>query len=150
MLVQQLMTKNVKVIDSSATLLEAAEIMRDQDLGALPVADAGRPIGMLTDRDIVVRAIADAKDPAQTRVRDVITPRLTTIFADRDVREAADLMAKDQIRRLLVIDHQQTPVGILSLGDIGRSDMATDAGAQALQGVSEPDHTRAWQQSSKP
>ena len=124
--------------------------MRDQDLGALPVADAGRAIGMLTDRDIVVRAIAEAKDPAQTRVREVITPRLTTIFADRDVREAADLMAKDQVRRLLVIDHQQMPVGILSLGDIARSNAVADSGAQALQGVSEPEHDHAWQQSSKP
>lgn len=140
MIVQELMTKNVKVIDSSATLMEAAEIMRDEDIGALPVADAGRPIGMVTDRDIVVRAIAEAKDPAQTRVRDVITPRLTTIFADRDVREAADLMAKDQVRRLLVVDHQQTPVGILSLGDIVRGDTASDASADALQGVSAPEH----------
>lgn len=120
MQVQELMTKNVKVIDSTATLHEAAEMMRDADIGVLPVADGGRPIGMLTDRDIVVRALADWKDPAQTRVRDVITPRVRTIYADRDVSEAAELMAKEQIRRLLVLDHQQVPVGILSLGDIGR------------------------------
>lgn len=148
MQVQELMTKNVKVIDSTATLQEAAEMMRDSDIGALPVADGGRPIGMLTDRDIVVRAIADLKDPAQTRVRDVITPRLRTIYADRDISEAAELMAKEQIRRLLVIDRQQSPVGILSLGDIGRESAAMNGAAKALQGVSEPG--RPPQRSSKP
>jgi CBS domain-containing protein len=148
MQVRELMTKNVKVIDSTATLNEAAEMMRDADIGVLPVADAGRPIGMLTDRDIVVRALADYKDPAQTRVRDVITPRVRTIYADRDVREAAELMAKEQLRRLLVIDHHQAPVGILSLGDIAREDAATSEGAHALQGVSEPD--RGQIRTSKP
>lgn len=144
MQVREVMTKNVKVIDSTATLLEAAEMMRDQDIGALPVADGGRPIGMLTDRDIVVRALAEYKDPAQTRVREVITPRLTTIAADREVSEAAELMAKDQIRRLLVLDDRQTPVGILSLGDIGRTEHGS--GAEALRGVSEPEHEHDWQQ----
>lgn len=148
MQVQELMTKNVKVIDSTATLHEAAEMMRDADIGVLPVADAGRPIGMLTDRDIVVRALADYKDPAQTRVRDVITPRVRTIYADRDVNEAAELMAKEQIRRLLVLDHHQVPVGILSLGDLGRGDSASTQAAHALHGVSEPD--RPQERSSKP
>lgn len=143
MQVQEIMTKNVRVIDSSTTLVEAAEIMRDEDVGALPVGDGGRPIGMLTDRDIVVRALAEYKDPAQTLVREVITPRLTTIYADRDVSEAAELMAKDQVRRLLVIDHRQAPVGILSLGDIGRNQYASQAGAHALGGVSD-DTQHSW------
>ena len=151
MQVHELMTRNVKVIDSTATLLEAAEMMRDEDIGALPVADAGRPIGMVTDRDIVVRALAEYKDPAQTPVRDVITPRLSTIYADRDISEAAALMAKEQVRRLLVLDHHQDPVGILSLGDIGRSEASSSVGAKALQGVSEPEHEHAWQERrSKP
>jgi CBS domain-containing protein len=150
MQVQELMSRNVQMIESSATLQEAAEMMRTSEVGALPVAEGGRPIGMLTDRDIVVRAIAELKDPTQTLVREVITPRLSIVYADQDVREAAELMAKDQIRRLLVVDAQQAPIGILSLGDIGRSTAASDAGAQALQGISEPEHQHAWQQSSKP
>lgn len=137
MQVQQLMTRNVKIIDSSTTLVEAAEIMRDLDIGALAVGDEGRPIGMLTDRDIVVRALAEYKDPAHTTAREVITPRLSTIQADADITEAAELMARDQVRRLLVIDHTQVPVGILSLGDIGRSELADSAGANALQGVTD-------------
>jgi CBS domain-containing protein len=144
------MTRNVKVIDSTATLLEAAELMRDADIGALPVADAGRPIGMLTDRDIVVRALADYKDPNQTRVRDIITPRLSTIYADQDISEAAELMAKQQVRRLLVLDHDKAPVGILSLGDIGKADSAASEGAHALHGVSEPHREYEAQRGSKP
>jgi CBS domain-containing protein len=144
------MTRNVKVIDSTATLLEAAELMRDSDIGALPVADAGRPIGMLTDRDIVVRALADYKDPNRTRVRDIITPRLSTIYADQDISEAAELMAKQQVRRLLVLDHDKAPVGILSLGDIGKSESTASAGAEALRGVSEPHREYEAQRGSKP
>jgi CBS domain-containing protein len=154
MQVQDVMTKTVKVIDSTATLLEAAEIMRDEEIGALPVANAGRPIGMLTDRDIVVRALASYKDPSQTRVRDIITPRLTTIYADQDISEAAALMAHQQIRRLLVLDHDQAPVGILSLGDISLSEAdklsAASASGQALKGVSEPTRDDPTERRSKP
>jgi len=149
MQVQELMTRNVKVIESGATLLDAAEMMRDADIGALPVTEGGRPIGMLTDRDIVVRAVADQKDPAQVFVREVITPRLSTIYADQDINDAAGLMAADQVRRLLVLDHQQNPVGIVSLGDIGRS-QAVGEGAQALSGVSQPEHQHSWQQAKHP
>lgn len=148
MQVQELMTPSVKIVESTATVLEAAEIMRDQDVGALPVADAGRPIGMLTDRDIVVRALADYRDPSQTRVRDIITPRLSTVYDDQDVNDAADVMARDQVRRLLVLNRQQAPVGILSLGDIGKSRSSSTEGARALQATSEPH--RETQRQSKP
>jgi CBS domain-containing protein len=150
MQVQECMTNNVKMIESTATLLEAAELMRDADIGAVPVADAGRPIGMLTDRDIVVRALAEYKDPNQTRVRDIISPRLRTVYLDQDVSEAAELMAREQIRRLLVLDHDQAPVGILSLGDIGKSESGADTGAQALQGISEPHRELEAQRGTKP
>jgi CBS domain-containing protein len=135
MQVREVMSKQVMMIDSTATLLEAAELMRDNDLGALPVADANRPIGMVTDRDIVVRALADYKDPSQTRVREIITPRLTTIYEDQDCTEAADLMAEQQVRRLLVLDHRQNPVGVLSMGDIGRT-VGSDAAGRVAEGVS--------------
>jgi CBS domain-containing protein len=146
MQVRELMTKVVTMIDSSATLVEAAELMREEDVGVLPVGDSGRPIGMLTDRDIVIRALADDKDPANTSVREVLTPRVTTIYEDRDVGEAAELMAKDQVRRLLVVDHQQNPVGIISLGDLGRSDVASTEGVHALKGVTDAlEREHSWQ-----
>lgn len=120
MQISELMTRTVATIDAAATLSEAAEIMRDLDVGILPVGDRGTPTGMLTDRDIVIRAVADNKDPAQTLVREIITPRVCSIYADQEAEAAAELMAKEQVRRLLVIDHEQRPVGILSLGDLSR------------------------------
>lgn len=137
MQVSELMTKTVKTIDAGATLQEAAQLMRDLDVGILPVADGGRPTGMLTDRDIVIRALAEARDPRQTRVRDVITPRVFSILEERDVEEAAELMAKEQVRRLLVVDAQQRAVGIISLGDLSRGS-AEDAAETALEGVARP------------
>lgn len=145
MQVQELMTKSVKMIEPSTTLVEAAEIMRDEDTGALPVGTDRRPTGILTDRDIVVRALADYKDPAQVTAGEVMTPRLSTVYVDQDVREAAELMAKDQVRRLVVLDHNQDPVGVLSLGDLAQSQFATSAGAQALQGVTAHEHEHSWQ-----
>lgn len=143
MQVQELMTKNVKMIEPATTLIEAAEIMRNEDVGALPVGTDKRVTGIITDRDIVVRALADYKDPAQVTAGEVMTPRLTTIYADQDVNEAAELMAKDQVRRLLVLDREQDPVGVLSLGDIAQT--KTSAEARALEGVTAGEHDpRTW------
>lgn len=156
MQVRELMTKTVKLIDETATLQEAAEMMRDNDIGILPVAEAGRPIGMVTDRDIVVRALAENKDPAETRVREIITPRLCTVYEDIDVTQAAELMAREQVRRLLVLDHDQLPVGIVSLGDLataqadGSSAPATADAALALKGVSQPERSPSTFKSSHP
>lgn len=137
MLVSELMTKAVKTIQAEATLQEAAQMMRDLDVGILPVAEGGRPTGMLTDRDIVIRALADSLDPRQTRVRDVITPRVCSIYAEQEIEDAAELMAKEQVRRLLVVDQQQRAVGIISLGDLSRGS-AEDAAETALEGVARP------------
>lgn len=137
MKVQELMTKSVKTIEAGATLQEAAQMMRELDVGVLPVSNGGQPTGMLTDRDIVVRALADSRDPTQTCVQDVITPRVCSILKDRDVQEAAELMAKEQVRRLLVVDEQQRAVGILSLGDLSRGS-AESAAETAMAGVAQP------------
>lgn len=136
MQINELMSKTVKIIDAGCTLSEAAEIMRDLDVGILPVGDRGTPTGMLTDRDIVIRAVADNKDPAQTLVRDIITPRVCLIYADQEAQDAAELMAKEQVRRLLVVDHEQRPVGIVSLGDLSRHGRRDEV-ETAVQGVSE-------------
>ena len=92
---------------------------------------------MLTDRDIVIRAVAENKDPANTCAGDVITPRICTIYADDDVEDASQLMSTEQVRRLLVLDRQQTPVGILSIGDLARA--SADGSVQtAMDGVARP------------
>jgi CBS domain-containing protein len=137
MQVKELMTKSVKTIEAGATLQEAAQMMRELDVGVLPVSNGGKPTGMLTDRDIVVRALADSRDPTQTCVQDIITPRVCSILEDRDVQEAAELMAKEQVRRLLVVDEQRRAVGILSLGDLSRGSAET-AAETAMEGVVRP------------
>lgn len=139
MQVQQFMTKTVEFVSPTTTLAEAATLMRELDVGVLPVGDGGRATGMLTDRDIVVRAIAENRDPAQTRVGEVVTPRVCTVYADQDVEDAANLMSREQVRRLLVIDRDQRPVGIVSLGDLSRG-QAGDAAEVALDGITQPEH----------
>ena len=92
------------------------EIMRDEDTGAVPVVDNGRAVGMVTDRDIVVRAVADGSTPNRP-VREIVTSAVVTVTPDMSTREAAQLMSEHQIRRLPVVENERL-VGIVSLGDI--------------------------------
>ena len=135
MQVRELMSRAVKTIDAAATVGEAAELMLKLDVGILPVIDRGVPTGMLTDRDIVIRVLADNRDTAQTLVRDVITRRVCSVYADQEVQEAAQVMATQQVRRLLVLDHAQKPIGIISLGDLSRG-AATHEVETVVKGVS--------------
>jgi CBS domain-containing protein len=126
------------VISPEATLQEAASKMREIDSGVMPVGENDRLVGMLTDRDITVRATADGKDPGATKVHEVMTPEVAYFFEDDDVRAAATKMERHQIRRLIVLNRDKRLVGIISLGDL-----AVDTGDERLAGevtgkVSEP------------
>jgi CBS domain-containing protein len=112
--------------------------MRNQDLGALPVGDGGRLIGMITDRDIVMRAVA-ADRGGTTAVREVMSEGLFTCYDDHQVEDAARLMAEHRLRRVPVIDRNEQLVGIISLADLARSG-AEDAelAADTLVNVTEP------------
>jgi CBS domain-containing protein len=137
--VNEVMTQGVECIWPDDSIGAAARKMKDLDVGALPVCgDNNRLVGMITDRDITTRATAGCCDPGGTYVRDVMTPNLITVFEDRDVTEAAQLMRENRIRRLIVLDRDKRLVGIVSLGDL-----AVDAGEEELVGatleaVSEP------------
>ena len=137
MKVREVMTKGAQCVTPEQSLQDAARMMKDLDVGPLPVCDRDRLAGMITDRDITVRAVADGRDPKATRVRDVMTPGINYVFKDDDVSEAARLMKEKQVRRLAVLDHDKRLVGIVSLGDIALTDGAGDAGG-ALCGISEP------------
>src|ERR671937_1268828 len=101
MQVKEVMTHGVECIRPEATLQEAATKMKELDVGPLPVCgDDDRLVGMLTDRDITIRAVAEGQDPKTARVQDVMTPDITYCFEDQDVKEAARLMEEKQIRRL--------------------------------------------------
>ena len=118
MKVADIMTPNVEVISADATLKEAGEKMKTLDVGSLPVYDGDQLVGMVTDRDITIRATAEGADPTQTRVREAMTWDIVYVFSDQDVKEAAKLMEDRQLRRLMVVNSDRQVVGIVSLGDL--------------------------------
>jgi CBS domain-containing protein len=138
MQVRDVMTRHVDVIGPSTPLEEAAQKMRTLDVGSLPVCDGERLVGMLTDRDITVRATAEGYDAGLTRARDVMTEDLKYCFEDEDVRNAAEIMERAQIRRLVVIDRNKRLCGIVSLGDLAITPETRDAAEEALEEISQP------------
>jgi CBS domain-containing protein len=132
------MTRDIEEIPPHMLLTEAAQKMRLLDVGALPVCDNGRLIGMLTDRDIAVRAVAAGRDPRQTQAREVMTPSVIFCYEDEDVRDAARVMEEKQIRRLLVFDHNDRACGIVSVGDIATRIRDEHLSSEVLERVSEP------------
>jgi len=138
MWIRDIMTRDVECAWPDDTLQEAALKMKALDVGPLPVCDSDRVVGMLTDRDITIRAVAEGRDPKSTRVRDVMTPNVVSCSEDDPVEEAARLMQERQIRRLLVLDRNQRLVGIVSLGDLAAETGDPHRMGEVLQDVSEP------------
>lgn len=138
MKIKDIMTSNVEVIQNNATVQEAAAKMRGLNVGAIPVVDGKEVVGMLTDRDIVIRSTAAGRDPSNTSVKEVMTPKFVYCFEDQDVRDAAKLMSENQIRRLPVVDKSNQLVGIVSLGDFSVEAKDDKAPGKVLEDVSRP------------
>ena len=139
MQVREIMTPTAELIDANTMIRDAAVRMRDQDLGALPVGDGSRLIGMVTDRDIVMRAVAVDRGGGTTAVREVMSEGLFTCDDDASVEEAARLMAEHKLRRIPVIDHSEQLVGIVSLADLARSGgEGAELAKDALVNITEP------------
>lgn len=134
MRVADAMTRDVQVIKPDQSIVDAAKMMCDCDVGALPVADNDRLVGMVTDRDIVVRGLAQDK-AADCRVQDVMSSDIKYCFDDEDLDDVAQNMGDLQIRRLPVVSRDKRLVGILSLGDIATSEEAP--AGEALSHISE-------------
>ena len=132
----QVMSSNVQLANPDMSLCDAAALMQSGDIGSLPVGDNDRLVGVITDRDIAVRAVAAGKDPRTTKVRDVMSEGVRWIYADASTKEAAQLMSKHQIRRLPVINHEKRLVGIVSIGDFAVESSEIRPAAEALAGVS--------------
>ena len=138
MKLKDIMTKEVVVVDPKSSLKDAAQKMRIRDIGFLPVYDGDQILGVVTDRDIIVRSTAEGTDPDTSLGRDFITAPAVSCFDDQDVEEAARLMEEHQIRRVIVLSRDDNRlVGVVSLGDIARSS-AQKTSAEVLQSVSEP------------
>lgn len=118
MLVRDCMTKKVELANPDMSLLQAAKKMREGDFGIMPVSENDKLIGMITDRDIAVRAVAAGKDPKATKIRDVMSPKVLYCYDDQDILEVAKNMGENQVRRLPVVNRQKRLVGILALGDL--------------------------------
>lgn len=136
MRVSEIMTRDVRVTSPSQTIQEAAAIMADIDAGAVPVRDHDRLVGMITDRDIAIRAIARGKG-AETSVGDIMTADVRYCFDDEDTEHVLDNLGDQQIRRLPVVNRDKRLVGILSLGDLANHGGNSHAGA-ALAEISRP------------
>ena len=136
--IRDVMTPNPTCVSPDDSIQNAARIMRDHDTGVVPVVENGRPMGMVTDRDIVVRAVAE--DQLNRPVREIVSGGIISASPDMSTREAAELMSEHQVRRLPVVENERL-VGIVSIGDLavkeGKDKRVGDALQDISQGVKE-------------
>ncbi len=136
MKIRNVMTDNVSTVQSKSSVSEAASIMKDLNVGAVPVCEGNKPVGILTDRDIAVRNVADARD-ANSQVEDIMSGNLVYGTPDMSNEEAAKIMGDNQIRRLPIVENGNI-VGIVSLGDLAvKTNNDMEAG-KALSSISIP------------
>jgi CBS domain-containing protein len=138
MQVKEIMTKDFEMVNSSETLIDAAGKMKSLNVGVLPVREGNKIVGLLTDRDIVIRALAENRDARTTTVKDVMTSEIARCTTEDSVDDASRIMRENKVRRLLVVDNDGTPVGIVSLGDIAAKTESEQLAGQTLEHVSQP------------
>jgi CBS domain-containing protein len=141
MQIREIMTREVDVIPPTASVRDAALKMKELDVGAIPVCDGQKLAGLVTDRDITVRAVAEGRNPSEVRVAEVMSSDIAYCFEDETVEQAANLMESKQIRRLPILDRNKQLTGIISLGDISvrtEGSRQKDLAADALEEISEP------------
>jgi CBS domain-containing protein len=135
MQIKAIMTPEVDLIDPETSVRAVAQKMRDDDVGAVPVAENDRLVGMVTDRDIVLRAIAEGADVGSCTARQVMSPNILYCFDDQSPEEVLRYMSENQVRRLPVLNRAKYLVGMVSLGDLAQHSPAEQAG-EALRGIS--------------
>lgn len=118
--VRDVMTSNPTTCEPTATLVDAAKVMAREDVGPVPIVEGGKLVGLVTDRDIIIRAVAEGRDVTSTTVRDVASKDLVTVTADEDLDRALQLMADNQVRRIPVVEGDRV-VGIVSQADVARA-----------------------------
>ena len=143
MKVNEIITHDPEVIRPETTLIEAAQKMKSLDIGMLPVCDGDRLVGVITDRDITLRGVAQGFDPKTARVQEVMTPEVIYCFDDEDVKDVAKKMEEKQVRRLPVLNREKRLVGIVSLGDLAVRTGKEKLAGEVLERVSEPGHSRS-------
>lgn len=115
---KEVMSSNIRIIPSNTSIQAAAELMRQMDIGVLPVTEEGRIVGMLTDRDIAIRAVAEGSDPGATPARDVMSRDVVSCFEDQDARDVARAMEQNQVRRVVIVNRKNEAIGMVSVDDL--------------------------------
>jgi CBS domain-containing protein len=138
MKVSEVMTRDVEIAAPDDTVQTAARMMADTGAGALPVGENDRLVGMVTDRDIAVRAVAEGKAPDACKVRDVMTGEIKYVFDDEEVGELSRKMAEWQVRRLPVLNRDKRLIGIVSLGDLAIEEKTKGQVSEAMAGIAQP------------
>jgi CBS domain-containing protein len=143
MKVKDAMSRDVQVASPTQSIRDAAKLMAKIDAGVLPVGENDRLVGMITDRDIAIRAVAEGKAPT-TKVRDIMSDEVLYCFDDQDLDEVAQNMSNTKVRRLPVVNREKRLVGIISFGDVARNEDAGTTG-QTISHISEPggEHSQA-------
>jgi CBS domain-containing protein len=118
--IRDVMTANPASCEPSTTVVDAARVMAQEDVGPVPIVEGGRVVGLVTDRDLVVRVLAEGRDPTSTTIGEIASADLVTVQPDSDLNEALNLMAQNQVRRLPVVEGDQL-VGIVAQADVARA-----------------------------
>jgi CBS domain-containing protein len=147
MRVSEAMTRDVRVANPEQTICEAARMMAEIDAGVLPVGENDRLVGMITDRDIAVRAVAQEK-PLTTKVREIMSKEVLYCYDDQQLDDVAHNMSDVQVRRLPVVNRDKRLVGIISLGDLAKRENAATAG-ETVAGISAPGGAHSQSTSTK-
>lgn len=134
--IREIMTSNPSTIEPNQTVVDAARIMKQEDAGVVPVTENGRLTGMVTDRDIAIRVVAEGKDPQSTTVSEVASTNLVTLDPQQDLDEALRLMAQHQVRRLPVVEEDGRLVGVVAQADVARTGNDAQTG-QVVQEISD-------------
>lgn len=135
--VKELMSRDVEVISPDMSIQDAARAMRDGDFGMMPVGENDRMIGTISDRDIVIRGVAEGKN-IDTAVRDVMSDGVIWVYEDDSIEDAAHMMSTNQVRRLPVVNRDKRLVGIIALGDFAVEASELEPAAEALSEISKP------------
>lgn len=143
------MTSDVTVLAPDSDLQKAARLMRDEDIGAIPICNGKKLVGMITDRDIVIRALAEGKSPNEVKVSEIMTDQIMWCFEDQTVGEVLQQMGDRQIRRIPVITRNMDLCGVVSLGDLAtRDDANTDPALEKISSSVPPVQTATGKQST--
>ena len=134
--VRDVMTPNPQGVETTASVTDAARIMKEQDVGPVPILEGGQLVGMLTDRDIAIRVVAEGRDPQSTTAGEIASRDLVTIDPQQNLDEALRLMAQHQVRRLPVVDEDGRLVGIVAQADVATEAPPDEAG-QAVEQISQ-------------